>query len=153
MDIPETVVHLLSVDMPAEIIFPTLPGEATEGKVTEVGTLAGEGNAFPVKVRLIDPSPEVRSGMTAEATFELRSDEYAEGYTVPSSAVVPTTEPNRGFVFVYQANSSTVKQTPVEWGGVRDNMIVISKGVSEGDNRGGGGRELPERRLEGGAHG
>ncbi len=133
VDIPETVVHLLSVETPVEVSFPTLPGKTTEGRVTEVGTLAAEGNAFPVKVRLLKPSPQIRSGMTAEATFKLISDEYGEGYAVPGSAVEPTTEASRGFVYVFQPDTSTVKRTPIEWGGVKHNMVVVSKGVSTGD--------------------
>jgi RND family efflux transporter MFP subunit len=130
---PETIVHLLTVDMPVAVSFPTLPGKRTEGQVTEVGTLAGEGNTFPVKVRLLDPPSQVRSGMTAEATFELQSAGFAGGYPIPGHAVKPSTEANRGFVFVYQPDTSTVKQTPIQWRGVKDNMVVVSEGVAPGD--------------------
>ncbi len=131
--IPETVVHLLSVGMPTEVSFPTLPGASTKGKVTEVGTLAGDGNAFPIKVRLLDPPGQVRSGMTAEATFEFKQEQVASGFLIPNHAVAPTTEPNKGFAFVYQADSSTVKQTPIAWRGVKDNMLIVSEGLSPGD--------------------
>ena len=133
VDIPETVVHLLTVEMPVDVTFPTLPGKVAKGKVTEVGTLAGEGNAFPVKIRLLEPPPQVRSGMTAEATFELKGGDFADGYLVPGVAVRPTTEANRGFAFVYQSDNSTVKQIPVKWLGVKDNMIIVTEGLSPGD--------------------
>ena len=71
--------------------------------------------------------------MTAEATFELKGGEIGDGYAVPGHAVKPTIEANRGFAFVYQPDTSTVKQTPVRWRGVKDNMIVILEGVSPGD--------------------
>jgi len=131
--IPETIVHLLTIDMPVAVSFPTLPGKTTKGKVTEVGTLAGEGNAFPVNVQLLDLPSRVRSGMTAEATFELKGADFAGGYPVPGNAVIPTPEANRGFVFVYQSEFSTVKKTPIQWRGVKDNMVVVSAGVSPGD--------------------
>ena len=131
--IPETIVHLMKIDMPVAVSFPTLPGKTTKGKVTEVGTLAGEGNAFPVKVRLLEPPSQVRSGMTAEATLELKGDDFVVGYQVPGSAVTPTTEANRGFVFVYQPDISTVKQTPIQWRGVKENMVIVLEGVSPGD--------------------
>ncbi len=131
--IPETTVHLVSTGMSTVVTFPTLPGEEIEGKVTDVGTLAREGNAFPVKVRLLDPPVEVRSGMTAEATFNLESELLAEGYLVPGHALTPTTEASRGFVFVYQPDTSTVKKTPVHFRGVKDNQIIISEGVAPGD--------------------
>ena len=133
VDIPETTVGGLTFGMPVAVSFPSLPGKATKGKVTEVGTLAGDGNAFPVKVRLLDPPPEVRSGMTVEATFDLKGADLTEGYPVPGHAVTPTTEASRGFVFVYQPDTSTVKQIPVQWRGVRDNMIIVTEGVAPGD--------------------
>jgi RND family efflux transporter MFP subunit len=133
VDIPETIVHLLTTDMPATVAFPTLPDKTTQGKVTEVGTLASEGNTFPVKVRLLDQPPQVRSGMTAEATFELRGGELLDGYPIPCKAIAPTTEANRGYVFVYQPDTSTVKKTPIHWRGVKDNMVIVSEGVSPGD--------------------
>ncbi len=131
--IPETVVHFLTVGMATAVSFPTLPGKTTKGEVTEVGTLAGEGNAFPIKVRLLDPPSQVRSGMTAEATFELKHESIADGLLVPAQALAPTTEPNRGHVFIYQADTSTVKQTPVVFLGVKDNRLIISEGIAPGD--------------------
>jgi len=71
--------------------------------------------------------------MTAEATFELKTADVAEGHLVPSQAVKPTAEANRGFVFVYQRDTDTVKETPIQWRGVKDNMVMVSEGVSPGD--------------------
>ncbi len=131
--IPETVVHLLTVGLPVAVSFPTLPGQTVAGSVTEVGTVAGEGNAFPVKVRLLDPPPRVRSGMTAEASFELQGTGFAGGYLLPAQAMLPSLDTNRGFVFVYQPDSSTVKQVPIQCRGVKDNQIVVTQGISPGD--------------------
>ncbi|MDJ0947327.1 MAG: efflux RND transporter periplasmic adaptor subunit [Alphaproteobacteria bacterium] len=131
--IPETVVQFLTVDMSTVVSFPTLPGKTVEGRVTEVGTLAGRGNAFPIKVRLLDPPPQVRSGMTAEVTFELKDERLGAGFPIPGHALVPTIEANRGFVFVYQADTSMVKKTPVQFFGVKDNMVIISEGIAPGD--------------------
>ncbi len=131
--IPETIVHMLTLDTPVTVSFPTLPGETTEGKITEIGTLAGEGNAFPALVRLVEPPSQVRSGMTAEATFDLKGADFPDGYLIPGTAISPTEEPNRGFVFIYKPDTSTVKRTPVRWLGVRNNMPVVSEGVSPGD--------------------
>ena len=131
--IPETIVHMLTLDTPVTASFPTLPGNTTQGKITDIGTMAGEGNAFPILVRLVDPPPQVRSGMTAEATFDLKGADFPDGYLIPGTAISPTEEPNRGFVFVYQPDTATVKKTPVRWLGVRNNRPVVSEGVSPGD--------------------
>lgn len=133
VDIPETIVHLLGIDMPVDVSFPTIPGKTTNGKITEVGSIASAGSAFPAKVRLLDPPSQVRSGMTAETTFELKGADFPEGYPIPGEAVRPTAEANSGFVFVYQPDTSTVKQTPVRWKGVKDNRIIVSEGIAPGD--------------------
>jgi multidrug efflux pump subunit AcrA (membrane-fusion protein) len=119
--------------MPVVVSFPTLPDETTKGRVTEGGTVAGDGNAFPAKFRLLDPSSDVRSGMTAEATFELEDAGLPDGYPVPAHAIKPTTEASHGFLFIYQPDTSTVKQTPVQWRGVKDNMLIVSQGLAVGD--------------------
>jgi RND family efflux transporter MFP subunit len=131
--IPETIVHLVTVDMPALISFPTLPDKVIEGTVTQVSTLASEGNAFPAKVRLLEPPERVRSGMTAEVTFELKDESLVSGYLLPIQALLPTTEANRGHVFIYQADTSSVRKTPVRFRGVKENLVVIPEGISPGD--------------------
>ena len=131
--IPETIVHVLTVDMAVGVSFPTQAGKIFKGKVTEIGSLAGEGNAYPGKVRLIDSPPQVRSGMTAEVTFELKRADFAGGYPIPSRAIGLTPEANRGFVFVYQPDTSTVKKNPIQWRGVKDNVVLATEGVSPGD--------------------
>lgn len=131
--IPETVVRFLVEDMPVTVAFPTRPGEISEAKVTDIGSLAGEGNAYPVKVRLIDPPKDVRSGMTAEVSFELVDEDLVGGHLIPLHALVPATAANQGHLFVYQADSSTVKKVPVRFRGVKDNRLMVFEGVAPGD--------------------
>jgi RND family efflux transporter MFP subunit len=131
--IPETIVHLVTLDMPTLVSFPILPDKITDGRVTHVGTVAGEGNAYPAKVRLLEPPDRVRSGMTAEVTFELKDESLASGYLTPIHALLPTTEANRGHVFVYQADTSTVRKRPVHFRGVKENLVFITEGIASGD--------------------
>jgi multidrug efflux pump subunit AcrA (membrane-fusion protein) len=119
--------------MPTLVSFPTLPGKVTDGRITQVGTVAGEGNAYPAKVRLLEPPDRVRSGMTAEVTFEFKDESLASGYLTPIHALLPTTEANRGHVFVYAADTSTVRKTPVHFRGVKENLVFITEGIAPGD--------------------
>ena len=52
---------------------------------------------------------------------------------IPGHAVRPTTNPNVGFAFVYQPDTSTVKKVPIQWLGVKDNMVIVTEGLSAGD--------------------
>jgi RND family efflux transporter MFP subunit len=131
--IPETTVDLLHVDDPVTITYPTLPGESNKGRISEIGSAAVKANAFPVKVELIDPNEKVKPGMTAEANFIIKDEKSKPGYLVPFQALLPATEANRGFAFVYDPESSTVKKTPVHARGTEKKRAIVDEGLAEGD--------------------
>ena len=131
--IPETTVDFLNIDDPATITFPTLPGESTKGRISYIGSAAVKANAFPVKVELIDPNENIKPGMTAEASFLIKDEDRKPGYLVPLQALLPATEPNRGYAFVYDPGTSTVKKTPVRSHGTAHNKVIVNEGLAAGD--------------------
>ena len=131
--IPETSVDLITVGEPVAINYPTLPGEIDPARITEIGSAAVKAGAFPVKVELIDPNEKVKPGMTAEANFVIKNEDRQPGYLVPFQALLPGTEPNRGFAFVYDPATSTVKKTPVHSRGTKQKKAIVDEGLSEGD--------------------
>jgi len=131
--IPETVIGRIAVGMPATVTLPT-PGHArVEGRVTERGTSAESGNAFPVTVGLNDPPAETRPGMSAEVSFVFDVPGEATAYMIPLSAIAPGEESWQGYVFRYDGATSTVHKVAVRARGVRDNLVVISEGLAAGD--------------------
>ena len=90
-------------------------------------------NAFPIKAGLTDPPASVRSGMTAETTVMLAERGRDSAYLVPISAISPSDKPGQGYVFVFDANSQTVKRTPIKGKGASDNFVHIYEGVTAGD--------------------
>ena len=133
LSVPETSIREIYLGLPAEFSFPTRPGLVLQGRVNEIGTVAEAANAFPVKIALLQGSDEVLPGMTAEATLLLGGEEEATSYLVPVSAIAPGKEPRTGYIFVFDADSSTVRQVAVRSEGVRDNQVVISEGLGGGD--------------------
>jgi RND family efflux transporter MFP subunit len=131
--IPETAIDLIHIDDPVTLSFPTLPGETARGRITYIGGAAVKANAFPVKVELIDPSEKVKPGMTAEANLTIKEENAMAGYLVPIQALLPSPEPNRGYAFVYDPQTSTVKKTPVQSRGTADKKIIIEDGLEAGD--------------------
>ncbi|MGH0036967.1 MAG: efflux RND transporter periplasmic adaptor subunit [Myxococcota bacterium] len=144
VQMPETLIGRVRQGAEVEVGFPSLndprfegDDQRYEGVVTEVGTRAGAGNAFPVKTGLREPPPGVRPGMTAEVFFKLESAAATgvnrfEGFMIPMAAALPEPE-NRFAVFVYDRESSTVSKRGVRTGGVRDNHIAVLEGLSEGE--------------------
>jgi RND family efflux transporter MFP subunit len=131
--IPETTVDLIHVDDPVTITYPTIPGESEKGRISEIGSAAIKASAFPVKVELIDPNEKVKPGMTAEANFIIKDENRQPGYLVPFQALLPATGANRGFAFVYDPQTSTVKKTPVRARGTEEKKAIVDEGLADGD--------------------
>jgi RND family efflux transporter MFP subunit len=131
--IPETTIDQIKIDDPATITFPTLPGETAQGRISFIGSAAVKANAFPVKVELNDPNEKVLPGMTAEANLIAKAVNQKPGYIVPLQALLPAPEANRGFAFVYDPGTSTVKKTAVSSRGTEDKEAIVSEGLAAGD--------------------
>jgi RND family efflux transporter MFP subunit len=131
--VPESTIDQIHIDDPATIAFPTLPGESAKGRISFIGSAAVKAGAFPVKVVLIDPNKNVKPGMTAEANLLIKDENLQVGYLVPFQALLPAPEANRGFAFVYDPTTSTVKKTPVGARGTEDKKAIVYEGLAAGD--------------------
>ncbi len=142
VQMPETLIARVKQGDPVEVTFPgfadTREGEAPRhaAVVSEVGTRAGAGNAFPVRANLTEPPQGLRPGMTAEAFFTLAR--AADGVTSRAGLLIPMTaalaEADARFsVFVFDKASSTVKKKPIRTGGIRDNDIAVLEGLEGGE--------------------
>ena len=131
--VPETTIDQIKIDDPATITFPTLPGETAQGRISFIGSAAVKANAFPVKVELSDANEKVLPGMTAEANLIVKAENQQPGFIVPFQALLPAPEADRGFAFVYDPSTSTVKKTAVHSRGTQDNEVIVHEGLASGD--------------------
>jgi multidrug efflux pump subunit AcrA (membrane-fusion protein) len=76
---------------------------------------------------------KVKPGMTAEASLTIKDENREAGYVVPIQALLPSPEPNRGYAFVYDPETSTVKKTPVHSRGTADKNVIVGEGLKAGD--------------------
>ena len=104
--------------------------------ISEVGTRAGTGNAFPVRADMLDAPAGLRPGMTAEVTFSMPREDAGiveiEGFLIPMAAAVAEAD-DRFSVFVFDPKTSTVSKRPIRPGGVRDNDLAVLEGLADGD--------------------
>ncbi len=133
VSIPESEIYGIYLGLPSEIRFPTIPDKVFEGVVTEISKVAGTANAFPVKVTIEEAIEKVRPGMTAEVTIMLAGEASETSYLIPVIAVAAGDSEAKGYVYIFDQDTSTVKKTPIEGGGIRDNDVVVTKGVKAGD--------------------
>ena len=136
-DIPETIINRIHTGMPVSVLFPTLAGEVSEGRISFIGSAAGTANAFPVKADLLDPPPHIKPGMTADVNFTIRDETRTSGYLIPLSAIAPGSNDGEiGYVFIYDPETSTVRKSPIEIPsdpGGQNNLAQVTSGVSAGD--------------------
>ena len=131
--VPESTIDQIQIDDPATISYPTLPGEAAKGRISFIGSAAVKAGAFPVKVVLIAPKENVKPGMTAEANLFIKDQNLRAGYLVPFQALLPSPEPDRGYAFVYDPGTSTVKKTAVRARGTEHKKAIVEEGLAAGD--------------------
>ena len=131
--VPETTIDRIQIDDAVTVTFPTLPGESTQGRISDIGSAAVQANAFPVKVALVDPNEKVKPGMTAEASFTITDKKREAGYMIPLQAILPAPEANQGYAFVYDPQTSMVKKTPIRFRGAEQKNPIVTDGLAAGD--------------------
>lgn len=145
--VPETIIREVDYGQPVSVSFPTLKGELFGGAVSEIASRAEAGNAFAVKVALVElGSADIRTGMTAKVTFNFQS--YLDGreaFLIPLTAISikdadlgaqGSNEPsdqNKAPVFVYDSAKEAVFRREVGLGDIRGNKIEIFSGLEEGE--------------------
>ena len=133
VSLPETAVGKVYLGQPAKIAFPTEGVPAREGHVSEIGTATIEANAFPVKVLISDPPENVLPGMVADVTLVVRQESDNVPYLLPIAAIAAGDVSGQGYVFIFDAESSTVKKTEIRVKGVQDNRVLVIQGIEPGD--------------------
>ena len=132
-DIPETTIARISLGIPVSVTFATEQGCVCKGRITEIGSVAGKANAFPLKAALINPPGTIRSGMTAEVSILLKEDAQGSAYLVPLAAIAPGDKSREGYVFIYDPATQAVRRSLVKARGVTDNLAHVYEGVKAGD--------------------
>ena len=134
--VPSGIFQSLRLGQSADVRIADRPNLSLKGQIKELGSKAEQVSAFPVVVRLENKALGLNAGMSVEISLEEPLISGGSGFLVPLSALVPEGgEDLRGVaaVFLYDEASSTVKKHKITVGGVRDNRLVVTEGLSVGD--------------------
>jgi RND family efflux transporter MFP subunit len=143
VQMPETLIARIRQGAEVEVTFPSIGNQPLDvgnrrypALVSDVGSRAGSGNAFPVRADLLDRPPGLRPGMTAEVAFSMPRFETGldelQGFMIPIAAAYPESDDSYS-VFVFDPESSTVSKRPIQPGGVRENEVAVLEGLAEGE--------------------
>jgi len=135
------VINRLVVGTPATVRLADDPSVSLAAVVSELGERAGQVSSFPVVVRLNETTPIIKAGMAVEVALEFALP-AERGHLLPMSAIIPGADiperagPNTPIsldVYVYDPDSSTVRQRTVTMAGIRENRFLIIDGLSAGE--------------------
>ena len=133
--VPESLIGQIKAGVEIVVVADVADRQELRAEVTKVGTVStGFGRTFPVKARLIDPSDEIKSGMTAQVKLNFKfADE--DVIILPLQSVVTD---SLGNTYVYKledvrGNEGTVKRVDVKTGKVTNRGIEVTEGLESGE--------------------
>ena len=127
VDVPERYAVQLSRKSPVRIRVASISNEPFTGEISAI-LPEGDLNArtFPVRIELLNPKFEIRSGMEATATFNLGTKRNA--LLVPKDAIV-TAGTNR---MVYVVAGGVAQPVPVQVIGYYDGNVAVEGPLQPG---------------------
>lgn len=118
----------LKVGQRATLSDPALPGRSYDGEVFRLGVAADVmTRTFPVEVAVSDPEEGLRTGQVVQAALALQT--YQNVLAVPLSAVIES-DSNPKVMVVEKGRAKTV---PVTLGPTIEKLVIVEKGLKEGD--------------------
>jgi membrane fusion protein, multidrug efflux system len=135
VDAPESRLAAIAIGGTASVSFPALPNRRFEARVREISPAADpQSRTFRVKLSLTQPDPDVRLGMTGEATLD--GAPPAAGVNEPTF-IVPATaifhQSSQPAVWVVRAQDSKLELRPVTTSRYDDQTSTVTHGLRDGE--------------------
>jgi len=125
--VPEKYIKNMSVGDESSVSFPALGGIPRTGRIVHIVPQADKrARTFPVFVKLDNKDEAIKSGMFAEATFEMGS--LLSATMILKDGIVR----RGGGEFIYLAVDGKVTEVPVQTGIAHENLIQIMGDVKPG---------------------
>ena len=132
--VPDTVVGRLNQGRTVTVDVSAAAGCGCTARITEIGSDLGVGNTVTVTAALLDGPSGLLPGMAAQVRVPLGTTADTPGFLVPLTAVAAGDEAARGYLFVFDRATGTVRRTPIDGGeGLRGNLVPVQGGLNAGD--------------------
>ncbi|MEM8964273.1 MAG: efflux RND transporter periplasmic adaptor subunit [Acidobacteriota bacterium] len=143
--VPESLIASFEDGMAGVARFPSVPGRAFEGVVSEVGVGTRDARTFPVTLSLAAVPEDIRSNLAAEVTCQFSGGDSPGGdgsgatssdrlYVPPSAALE---DENGTFVFVVgpsdQPGAAALERRAVEVGEISELGLEVLAGLDVGE--------------------
>lgn len=131
LGLPAALISQVKPADAATVVFDAIPGGQFKAGISEIGIESDATGTYPIKLRLLDQDPRIRSGMVGEARFSFPADGAGSGLLVPPAAVVSTPAGER-FVWVYAPDQGAVIRQPVTLGALTSDGLQVTAGLQPG---------------------
>lgn len=133
--LPETFITRVDEGDKVGVRFSSIPEKEFEAVIAEVSFVVGQqSSTYPVMVKLLNPTSEIRPGMAADVTFNLQSKTEEENIVVPSVAVAEDQSGNYVYVIEEIAkDTAVVHKRPVKVGVLIEENFEIIEGLEDGE--------------------
>ena len=135
LGMPESVINGVKNGMRVSVSFSSLKDKIFDAEVSEVSpSIDVNTSTYPVKVTILNPSDEIKTGMSANVTFSFEINEnIIASLKVPANAVGE--DANGKFVFVISESNgkSVVNKRPIKIGDLTPEGFEVVSGVQAGE--------------------
>ncbi len=134
--IPDRLIHQLRIGDPAEVVFDVLPDKAFPAVVSEVAVTTGPLSAFPITLRLEEPTQRIRPGMIGSVRLNLPNNantDSVESFTVIPPEAVFGLSTGEQMVWLVDPDSKTVHRRQVTVGRLVPEGLQILDGLAGGE--------------------
>ncbi|WWT64094.1 efflux RND transporter periplasmic adaptor subunit [Burkholderia pyrrocinia] len=130
-DASERDLRDLAVGRVAHVSLTALPGKVLDARVREIAAAADpQSRTWRVKLTLIAPGSDIRSGMTASIAFDGTAGTAADhAITLPATALFHRAEAPA--VWVVRKGSDTLELRPVSVGRYDERTISVTSGLAD----------------------
>lgn len=137
VNLPESVINLINLNMPVNIRFSVIPDKEFTGNIIEISPdVSQESATYPVDIAVVDPVNEIKPGMAANVTFDFTAEKTDAGNRIILPVKTLGEDASGHFVFVVQpADDKTgqVVKKQVKIGQLTTDGFEIISGIAIGD--------------------
>lgn len=134
LGIPENVINQVIENKPVSITFSSLENKKFEGVVTEVSpSININSSTYPVQVKILNPTKEIKSGMAARVAFEFGSEVPGEKIVVvPAKSVGEDAGGNFVFLIETSGEKTIAKKQAITIGSLSSQGFEVKQGLISG---------------------
>lgn len=134
LGLPENVINLVKKDMNVTIHISSLQDQAFNGIITEVSPSIDQNTStYPVRVKITNPSQDIKSGMAANVTFQFdKQQSAANTLVVPAKSVGEDASGNFVFLIKESEGKTIAKKQPITIGKLTSEGFAVTNGLSVG---------------------